>query len=98
MYEEMITALKDAADDKSVVIATFTGKTCNYLHLPKLMWCAYLFRISTNDFYKLIIENTGQIVGTLGVGVSKITRCSCKTRGITLNAIFLELCSFLTKF
>ena len=26
-----------------------------------------------------------------------MTRCSCKTRGITLTAIFLELCPFLTK-
>ena len=26
-----------------------------------------------------------------------VTRCSCKTRDITLGAIFLELCLFLTK-
>ena len=26
-----------------------------------------------------------------------ITRCSCKTKGITLNAIFLELCPYLIK-
>jgi hypothetical protein len=35
MYEEMISALKEAADDSSVVIATFTG---NKFHVTLYMY------------------------------------------------------------